>query len=860
MDVPDTHPVARHFREAVRKLNAGDVPAGDAAFSRAVEAAGRNAELRVSVMEAHVVWLQRQQQIELAQRRATAYVEAESADAVGLRLLRAELYTAQGDHTRAASAAETLLAERADRLTPHQVARVRRILGLAEANAGHENRALELLDQAQQAFVSQPDFAWAVTEIAMDIAAVRLRAGYPSDLASAPPRTVADHLRHAERLRFECRYEDAWTVLQQSLGLPGMDQAMHWLVLREFILLAVLLRLPHVLEQLDPLLDEAAAHAPDATLALRELERLRTPGSVDDPSPGRLDGRLQHVRHLVRQERLDEATERLWRLASETNSPRDTALWRLAATETLWKRVELAPTDHRSLDECILHARRAVEEAGQADAREFHIEALWRLGHALLKRGGPGDAGEAMRHWVEARERQSKIALLQRTDRIVSGMLETMPTEYDHLVEATVTLAEDAAKPRAAAVAVAVEGARGALILPMVVPPGTSGGALRDLPGPGDWKGARNWAGTVAGALAIDQAAWLMHATPERVHHVLITTGSSSHVSLSCDRDNFKTTVENLAMSHEHPGSLATAVRDGGFEAMTAALAKALGIEAALELIPSRVQRIAVVAGGDVADVPLGALPMPTGEGPLGLRYALSDLPCLRLLTPLRDRAARRRGDDILLVDPQHGGLTTSRARTSDALLGPEATPQQLEACLAQRRHDIVRIDAHGTHDPDNADRSFLELSPAGPDGKLTSRELAAMDLRGCGTLVLGACESGMSQKLGRDERHGFVRAGLRAGAAAVVAARWIALDDAAAPLLDVFQHRLRHLPRDLALREAFRDLCALDERLSHPAHWACWTLYGDAGPQTAAGPLRRWVRRHVTDSLPRRHSGPTLR
>lgn len=131
--------------------------------------------------------------------------------------------------------------------------------------------------------------------------------------------------------------------------------------------------------------------------------------------------------------------------------------------------------------------------------------------------------------------------------------------------------------------------------------------------------------------------------------------------------------------------------------------------------------------------------------------------------------------------------------------------------------------------------------------------ELQWMDLRGCGILVLGACESGMAQRIGRDERIGFVRAAFHAGAAAVVAARWAADDSVAAIVLDRFERYVRYLPRDLALQQAQRDVyrgasgTPVDPPArDHPARWACWTLYGDSGWQTGAGPVRRLLRRSL--------------
>jgi CHAT domain-containing protein len=130
----------------------------------------------------------------------------------------------------------------------------------------------------------------------------------------------------------------------------------------------------------------------------------------------------------------------------------------------------------------------------------------------------------------------------------------------------------------------------------------------------------------------------------------------------------------------------------------------------------------------------------------------------------------------------------------------------------------------------------------------LYAEDLRTMDLGSCATLVLGACESGMARRRGRDERAGFVRAGLQAGASTVVAARWDAQGHAATEVLDRFERYARYLPRDVALQRAQLDLCrgapAGETTLDHPAHWACWTLYGDPGLETAAGPIRRFARR----------------
>jgi CHAT domain-containing protein len=186
-------------------------------------------------------------------------------------------------------------------------------------------------------------------------------------------------------------------------------------------------------------------------------------------------------------------------------------------------------------------------------------------------------------------------------------------------------------------------------------------------------------------------------------------------------------------------------------------------------------------------------------------------------------------------------------------LADERATLTGLRAALQLHRYRQIRIDCHGQDGHGGSMTSWLQLAPDGPDGRLRPQDLQEMDLRGCGTLILGACESGMARRIGHDERVGFVRAAVHAGAPAVIAARWRAQDAVAATVLDRFEHYVRYLPRDLALQRAQVDVCRgafgvpTDiPAVEHPARWACWTLYGDSGWQTRAGPVRRLLRRSL--------------
>lgn len=223
-------------------------------------------------------------------------------------------------------------------------------------------------------------------------------------------------------------------------------------------------------------------------------------------------------------------------------------------------------------------------------------------------------------------------------------------------------------------------------------------------------------------------------------------------------------------------------------------------------------------------------------------RFATSDLPSLTSRRPLAHSSCRCRGERSLLVSPAPPELTVAADLSRTTLFGTQARPDEVR--LAVPGYHIVRLDSHGRFTVDDA---WLQLAPDSPEGRLRPQELRSFDLRRCGTVVLGACESGMARITGRDERVGFVRSAMHTGAAAVVASRWIAEDPVAGGLLDRFEHYLRHQPRDVALQRAQLDVCAGRTPHAgspeHPARWACWTLHGDAGWQTAAGPLRRLVR-----------------
>ncbi|TDD93943.1 CHAT domain-containing tetratricopeptide repeat protein [Actinomadura rubrisoli] len=842
MQITPNDPVGRHVIEAGLCFEAGDVDGCDNAYGKAVQESADRPSLREEVQEDHVSSLMELGKRALALTRCEEYLDECPPGPLGLRVLRAEILTALGDPARAD--AEALAISRDEReLSEEQVARLHRVRGLALANDGRRDQATRYLAAARKRF-EELRLAERLAQLNEEIDVLLRREGYITAAIDRPPETVPDHLFRAEELRHEGRYEEALRTLVDALDLPDLEPALYWPVVREMAVLARALRRPDLVERLKPRLWEAAGQAPEPQAAWAEADSLLEPGaSKDGPVARRFDARIEHIRRLLDDKRLVDAEKDLREVRDRAASPREIALWHLAAAEVEWFRGMSSPGDAAPLHECAGHAAQAVDHARTDTLLEVRIEALRILGHVFAELGLPDSDDRAVDYWAQAHRLEEEIATRQPADLFRIPMLRAARDEHDERVRMALERTQGLETPTASGIAVALEAARGALILPQILP--ADAHRARDLPRPSDWSGARRWVSGMAAVLPRDQAAWLIHATPHRVHHVIVSRELLLHAYVDSDRHALYEAIDDLARCWDSPETLEESVADGEFDRRLAEVALRLGVGKVTGRLPEHVRRLAAVAGNEVSNVPLAALPLPDEGGPLGLRYALSDLPCLSALAPLRERSLGLRGDNVLLVQPRDD-LTPARAPARSLLSGPDATLAGLREALATHRHQIVRIDSHGIYG-DDATRSIIGLSPPGAEGHLHFERLEKMDLRGCGTFLLGACESGMAQRLGRDERRGFVRAAFNAGAASVVAARWIAPDRPAAKLLDRLQRHLRALPRDLALLAAMRDVCAMDHEVPYPrnpSRWACWTLYGDSGPQTKAGPLRQRMRR----------------
>lgn len=903
-------PLADAIAAADAALGRRNAPAVDAAYAAATlliapgttttDSDGRGHDLWMAVAVDHLVALRRLGAVTRGLRRCEDYLGRAAAAGVDPSLLlqeRMQLRDCAADPRGAAADAAAMRRLAASGKRPISAAQDGRLLraeASAAAAAGDAVTASRLLDDAERALRAAG--CADVSIIDRDRALLRVRQGAEPDVGGALaemldgewPETVESQFRLAFALKRQLHFEAAARVMTTVTGNPDLDPALRLPALYELVTLLLTMRDDRAAHALRPLLDAAAASWPDPAGAARKIALLLSsapdpdPAPAPDPAPDPEPERaVRQVQRLIAADRLTEAESRLARLtppadplaAEPATDPgagrtgtstieaaqeaRDRAEWYLVAGELQLARYRQLRRPEL-LQAAVDDLGRAVRAtAGRAWLTEVRILATRLLGEAHHWRA---EYGQASARWAQAHQLEERLAGRQISDAVRVGMLAPVPDEHDERVrfaaERTAENAEGAAAT--AALVVAMEAARGAAILGGILP--AEAGLTRDLPPPDDHRSAWAWIRATADRLPRSQVVWMMHATPLRVHHAVIGPNLLHHIAVDCRRGELGDAVDDL-MGSWSAGTLESAVGRAAFDAGTRDIAARLDVAAVVRHLPPDIRRIALVVGGVLADVPFAALPLAVpvrsagataGRAmPLGLRFALSDLPCLSARSPLSRRSRRVRGDRSLLVDPAGEGITPARGIHAQVLDGARATPAELAATLARRRHRQVRLDCHGRYDPLDEAGRWLQLRPDDASGRLPPEALQAMDLHGCGTLVLGACESGMATRTGRDERLGFVRAALHAGAASVVAARWAAADPVAAAVLDRFHHHLRRRTRDVALWQAQLDVCraapdrqVLDCAPDHPARWACWTLYGDAGWQTGAGVARRGLRR----------------
>ncbi|WP_190823205.1 CHAT domain-containing protein [Saccharopolyspora pogona] len=881
-------PLAVALAAAWEAFEREDVRAMDRLYRQSVRLASGNPALAAALAVEHVSRLRALDDSTTALARCEEYLGSDGEN-LRLRLLRAETRLAMGDNSRIDAELDEIARIAAGRhMRREDEAHLDRLRGIAAARRGDTGRALRHLREVRVVFTELGDEV-AASKVDLDIRAVERQRGDASEPVRGDDDSPQASMVRAEELRMDGWYEKALAELAPALA-GKLDPAIRF----QFLFAKIrLLRLLHS-TQADELLPElyaAAEQSPqpeENRLAAGRLDpsaesfsvvgmgghllqaaRAYAEAAMRLAEPGQSD---ETERRVLAKQRVDEA-ERL--LLAEQAPPeatgRHVAEWHLAAGEIA---LAIAKLEHdpATAAQAVRHlqASTATEDSPVVN----RIAALRRLGdaHDQLRElsGSAGGLAKAAEAWAEAHRLEEHLASRQDDDENRIRMLLANPTEFDKRIEAAAREIERGEQHAAVAAVVAMEAARGSAILPRIL--SDEQPLVRDLPGLGDLAGARRWIRQAARGLPRKQLIWMLHATPDGVHHAFVWRKRpfGVHVRHASVRGAPGSTKIDLA---EAIGELKDCWRNGDrlegrlrkprtsaachFDQKLHAVVRRLGI-GRLWKLPGHIERIAVVAGGDLAEIPFALLPCPGPSGELlGGKYALSDLPCLSIRRPLRRRARGQRGtsgQQMLLVQPAAAAPEAPGAADEEALEAATevtgrkvlsraaATPAALREELASGQFRLLRVDGHGEFQPASAPESILFLAPKGKSGHLSAREFREMNLRGTGTLMLGACESGMAERIGRDERTGFVRAAFLAGASSVVAARWDALDVVAARVLDGFEKNLRRHPRDVALFRALREEHEQHHADGHPARWALWTLYGDVGHQNIwYEPLSRW-------------------
>ncbi|HEX6354217.1 CHAT domain-containing protein [Actinophytocola sp.] len=823
--------VGKAVQRAADMFALRDADGVDAEYERAVGFAGDEPELRQALAFDHVarLWLLDSTK---ALRRCDSYLREFTTGEVEFRSLRAEILSSSGRFAEAAEESRTTAeVSRARRrpLSHDERARLARVEAYWAAAQGDVDEADALLGEAREAFRST-DNSGGVAYVDGD----RRTIGHaPRAAGDHLPSTVAGRLALAAACREQLRYESALAIVRGVLDDEEFDPGLRPPVLYECYQLLRLTRQHDAAARLLPRLREEAASSGDREL-LAVLACLSA-GDVPGPShflrPGR---RLECVAELVRRQRFPEAGALLREVYPDLHSDRDTATWHLLSA-----RVALSwhTGEQPILSAAVEHLDTAIRVAAPLALTEIRVQALRLAGETAYQRG---DGDRAAECWSEAYALEERIAERQESEEVRLGIVTEAATEHDSMVTAAGAAAarteDDAAT---AAVVVAMEIARGRL--------GPAPAGDRPLPSPLDLVACRQWVSEVTSTLSRRQAVWFTHVTPERVHHAVVARDLLRHISFPLRIEELTAAVDRHRGCWSNPQVLEISLVTGEFENSLAQVAALAGLHGVAKELPSRIRRVAVVVARELADIPLPAVVLPGTDERFVHRFAFSDLPSLSVRHHLRERARGQRGQRQLCVRP---GRDTAVAHDSGRTLlaGRAATVSGLSTELANRDHHLLRIDTHGRYDEaDPTSQSWLQLAPEGAAGRLTPEGLARLDLRGCGTVVLGACESGREEHRGREARTGFARSAMDAGASAVVAARWVAHDATTAALLDRFLRYLRAWPRDVALQRAQADTCEVARGMPadvsfhrHPARWACWVLYGNPDHQTRAGAITR--------------------
>ncbi|MBV9111041.1 MAG: CHAT domain-containing protein, partial [Gemmatimonadetes bacterium] len=258
--------------------------------------------------------------------------------------------------------------------------------------------------------------------------------------------------------------------------------------------------------------------------------------------------------------------------------------------------------------------------------------------------------------------------------------------------------------------------------------------------------------------------------------------------------------------------------------------------------LPRGDAELVVVADGEVSAVPFVALRHGMRD-----RYLIEEHP-IRFAPTLRDAlappAAGAAGGPVLVVEPgaaaaHAAGLPPLRQARNEAasvaatyasprmLSADGANPATLRSLLGTA--GVVHYAGHAVFDDERPAESYLALSPAGGEARLTAAGIKRLNLSHVRLVVLSACETQRAQARRSGGFTGLTSAFLRAGAAGVIGTLWPVDERAAGPLSVTF-HQLYSRSGDAtrALRGAqLRMIATADPSLRSPAAWAGFRYAG---------------------------------
>ena len=234
-------------------------------------------------------------------------------------------------------------------------------------------------------------------------------------------------------------------------------------------------------------------------------------------------------------------------------------------------------------------------------------------------------------------------------------------------------------------------------------------------------------------------------------------------------------------------------------------------------------RRVLVVPCGPLGLLPFAALH--DGAQALAQRFELALVPSARLglrgllRTPRAPRRALALGESSRLPHAAYEArFVAGLFEQGTALVGTQATLQALREHAPQA--DLIHLACHAQFRNDNPMFSALHLH----DAALSVEAVETLVLQP-GTVVLSACETGVAEGGGGEERVGLVRAFLVAGAARVLASLWPVDDEVTGAFMANFYAALRAgEPPARALQQAQTRQRATHP---HPFYWAAFTLHG---------------------------------